>query len=98
MKNVLFVVVEFLLFLVVFFLGSVILPGAGVLPVMSTAAGAGKIFVYDGVLLLLALYVFFLLVAVLRKRIFIAWQNPTIAAVLALVLGLLMKFGFKSVS
>jgi len=53
--------------------------------------------VYDGVLLMLALYLLILLIAAARKRIHFAWQNSTLALVLALILGLAMKFGFKSI-
>jgi len=38
-----------------------------------------------------------LLIAAARKRINTAFPNATIALVLALLIGLLMKFGFKSV-
>jgi hypothetical protein len=60
-------------------------------------AGVGKIFVLDGLLLMLGLYVLLLLIAAARRRIAVGWQNPTVAVALALVLGLLMKFGFKDV-
>jgi hypothetical protein len=96
MKKAVLVVLELLLFLVVFVLGSVVLPGAGVLPVLSIPAGAGRIFVYDGLLLMLALYGLFLLVAAARRRISFTWQMHTLAFALASVLGLLAKFGFKA--
>lgn len=95
MKRVLSVVLQFILFLLVFLVGS-LLPGANVLPTLSFCAGAGRVFVYDGVLLMLALYVLILLIAAARKRIQIAWINSTLALALALILGLAMKFGFKS--
>jgi hypothetical protein len=96
-KKIVFIVLELMLFLVVFLLGSVILPGANVLPVLSVSAGAGRIFVYDGLLLMLALYALLLLIGLARRRIAVAWQNPTIALVLALLLGLVAKFGFTSI-
>jgi len=95
MKRVLSVVLQFILFLIVFLVGS-LLPAFHLLPSLSVAIGPGRIFIYDGLLLMLALYVLILLIAVARKRIHIAWPNSSIALVLALVLGLLMKFGFKS--
>jgi hypothetical protein len=94
MKKVLFVVLELVLFLVLFVLGSVVLPGAGVLPVLSVSAGVGRIFVYDGLLLMVVLYGLLLLIAAVRRRMVVGWLS-TIAFVLALVLGLLMHFGFK---
>jgi hypothetical protein len=95
MKKALFVVLELVLFLVLFVLGSVVLPGAGVLPVLSVSAGVGRIFVYDGLLLMVVLYGLLLLIAAVRRRMVVGWLS-TIAFVAALVLGLLMKFGFKS--
>jgi hypothetical protein len=96
MKRVLSVVLQFILFLVAFAAGS-FLPGANLLPTLSVGAGAGRVFVYDGVLLMLALYVLILVIAAARKRIHLAWPNSTVALVLALILGLAMKFGFKSI-
>ena len=95
MKRVLSVVLQFILYLVVFAVGS-LLPGANVLPTLSVPAGAGRVFVYDGLLLIFAVYILILLIAAARKRIHFAWPNATIALVLALILGLAMKFGFKS--
>jgi hypothetical protein len=95
MKRVLSVVLQFILYVVVFGLGS-LLPGANVLPTLSIPAGTGRVFVYDGLLLMLVLYILILLIAAARKRISIALPNATIALVLALIVGLAMKFGFKS--
>ncbi len=96
MKRVLSIVLQFLLYLVVFFVGS-LLPAFNVMPQLSFSIGAGRVFVYDGVLLMLALYILILLIAAARKRISVALPHATIALVLALVAGLLMKFGFKSI-
>lgn len=95
MKRLLSVVLQFILFLVIFFVGS-LLPGANMLPMLSVGVGSGRIFVLDGLLLMFALYVLILLIAAARKRIHIAWPNSTVALVLALILGLAWKFGFKS--
>ena len=96
MKRVLSIVLQLTLFLVVFLVGS-LLPGANVLPTLSVGAGAGRVFVYDGVLLMFALYLLILLIAAARRRIHVAWPNSTLALVLALILGIVMKFGFKSI-
>jgi hypothetical protein len=96
MKRVLSAVFQFILYLVVFGIGS-LLPGANVLPTWSIPTGPGRVFVYDGLLLMLLVYVVILLIAAARKRIAIAFPNATMALILALILGLLMKFGFKSV-
>ena len=96
MKRVLSVVFQFILYLVVFGIGS-LLPAFSTLPTWSIATGPGRVFVYDGLLLMLLVYVVILLIAAARKRIPITFPNATLALVLALILGLLMKFGFKSV-
>ena len=96
MKRVLSVVLQFILYLVVFGVGS-LLPAFNVLPTWSVSTGPGRVFVYDGLLLTLLLYILILLIAAARKRIAIALPNATIALVLAILIGLLMKFGFKSV-
>ncbi|MGD0648191.1 MAG: hypothetical protein ABR971_09385 [Acidobacteriaceae bacterium] len=96
MKRVLSVVFQFILYLVVFGIGS-LLPGANVLPTWSISTGPGRVFVYDGLLLMLLVYVVILLIAAVRKRINITFPNSTMALVLALLIGLLWKFGFKSV-
>lgn len=96
MKSVLSIALQFLLFLAVSFLG-LILTGINVLPTLSVPMGTGRVFVYDGLLLMLAVYLLVLLTEAALKRIRTAWQNTTIALALALILGLAMKFGFKSV-
>jgi hypothetical protein len=96
MKRVLSVVLQLILYLIVFLVGS-LLPAFHILPILSVSTGLGRIFVYDGLLLMLAVYVLILLIAVARKRIHTGWPNSTIAVVLALILGLLMKFGFKTI-
>ena len=96
MKRVLSIVLQFFLFLVVFAVGS-LLPGANLLPMWSIGVGVGRIFVLDGLLLMLGFYALFLLIAAVRRRLYVAWPNSTLALVLALLLGLAMKFGFKGV-
>jgi hypothetical protein len=96
MKRALFVVLELVVFLVVF-LGGTLMAGFNGLPKWSVAAGADHIFVLDGLVFMLALYVLLLLIAAVRRRIATGWQAPTLALVLALVLGLLSKFGFQSI-
>jgi hypothetical protein len=96
MKRVLSVVFQFILYLFVFGIGS-LLPAFSILPTWSVATSPGRVFVYDGLLLMLLVYVVILLIAAARKRINIAFPNATGAMVIALIIGLLMKFGFKSV-
>jgi hypothetical protein len=95
MKRVLSVVLQFILYLLLFAAGS-FLPALNILPTLSISTGPGRVFVYDGLLLMFAIYILILLIAAARKRIQFAWPNATVALVLALVIGLAMKFGFKS--
>jgi hypothetical protein len=85
---------QFVLLLVTFLIGSVA-PAFGVMAYWQVSLGSGRVFVYNGLLLMLALYVLFLLIGLARKRLRAAWPTSTVALVLALVVGLLMKFGFK---
>jgi hypothetical protein len=96
MKSVLSIVLQFILYLVIFGVGS-LLPAFNVLPTWSLSTGPGRVFVYDGLLLALALYILILVIAATRRRIAISLPNASIALVLAIVIGLLMKFGFKSI-
>jgi len=96
MKRVLSVVLQFILYLVVFGVGS-LLPAFGTLPTWSVSTGPGRVFVYDGLLLMLLAYVVILLIAAARRRLPITLPNASIAVALALIIGLLMKFGLKSV-
>jgi len=95
MKRAVFVVLQMILLLAVFLVGS-LLPGAKVMPMLSVAMGPGRMFVYDGVLLMLGVYVVMLVIAAARRRIATSGVNASIALVFALVLGLVMKFGFVS--
>jgi hypothetical protein len=95
MKRALSIVLQFILYIVVFGAGS-LLPAFNILPTLSIPAGTNRVFVYDGLLLMLLVYVLILLIAAARKRLSFALPNATIAFVLALIMGLLMKFGLKS--
>jgi uncharacterized BrkB/YihY/UPF0761 family membrane protein len=94
MKRILAGFLQFLLLLVVFLVGSVA-PAFGIMPSLEWTIHPGRVFVYNGLLLMLVVYLLFLLIAVVRKRTRLAWPTSTVALVLALVVGLLSKFGFK---
>ena len=96
MKSVFTIVIQLVLFLAIFFCG-LILTGLNILPTLSIPISPGRVFVYDGMLLMLAIYFFILLIEVLLKRIRSSWLNTTVALSIALILGLAMKFGFKSI-
>jgi hypothetical protein len=97
MKRILWGFLQFIVFLVVFLVGS-LLPGMHLLlPLWSVPAGDGRIFVYDGLVLMIALYVLILLIAAARRRLPVSWPTSTVAFAVALILGLLSKFGFKTI-
>jgi hypothetical protein len=89
-------VLQFLLFLAVFFVGS-ILPALGLMPLKTVTVGANRVFVVDGLLMMLAAYILILAIEAARRRLRTSGSLTTIALVLALVLGLAMKFGFKTI-
>jgi uncharacterized membrane protein YpjA len=93
MKKVVVAILQFILFLIVFFLGS-IFPPFHFEHVLIATPGATRIFIADGLVLTLALYILIVIVQVVRKRVRISTSWTTLALVLAVVLGLMMKFGF----
>jgi hypothetical protein len=97
MKKVILTILQFLLFLIVFGAGS-LFPPFHFEHVLIVTPGFTRIFVADGLLLMFALYVLVVLVEILRKRLRTAAPWTTLAVILAAVLGLMMKFGFKTLS
>jgi hypothetical protein len=93
MKTAVLTILKFFLFLIVFGLGS-LFPPFHFEHVLIATPGVTRIFVADGLLLMLALYVLIILVEVMRKRLRTAAPWTTLAVILATVLGLMMKFGF----
>ena len=93
MKNVIFTVLQLILFLLVFFIGS-IFPPFHFEHILIATPGTTRIFVADGLLLALALYVLIVLVQVVRKCLRSSTPWTTLAFALAIVFGLMMKFGF----
>jgi hypothetical protein len=93
MKKAVLTILQFLLFLIVFGAGS-LFPPFHFEHILIATPGVTRIFVADGLLLMFALYVLIVLVEVMRKRLQSAAPWTTIAAILAALLGLMMKFGF----
>jgi hypothetical protein len=89
-------VLQFLLFLALFFIGSVVLPPFGLLPNKVIAIGDHRLFTYDGVVLMLLVYLLILAIEALRKRLRSGGAPTTVALILALALGLMMKFGLQT--
>jgi hypothetical protein len=93
MKNAVFTILQLILFLIIFFVGS-IFPPFHFEHVLIATPGTIRVFIADGLLLALALYVLIVAVQVFRKRLRVATPWTTLALVLALVFGFMMKFGF----
>ena len=96
-QKAIFVVLQTLLFLVLFAVGS-FLPA---LPSFRSfywqmQTGPGRIFVLDGLFLTLIVYLVILALEAARRRLRGPGSLTTLSLVLALALGLAMKFGFKS--
>jgi hypothetical protein len=96
MKKALATIFQFLLFLVVFFVGSLfpLPPPFHHERVLSTTPAATRIFIGDGLHLMLALYIVIILIEAVTKRLRTAAPWTTLALILAAVLGFVMKFGF----
>jgi hypothetical protein len=93
MKKFIGTLLQFLLFLVVFGVFSLLSP-FHVEHVLGSSAAGTRIFIADGLILTVALYAVILLVAALRKRLVISAPWTSLAFMLAVVAGLMMKFGF----
>lgn len=97
MKRAIAIIVETILFLFVFLAGSLLVAvPAAHLPNWDVPLGANRYFVLDGIVFMFILYVVFLLIGAARHRLRSAVLTSTVAVVLALVLGLAMKFGFAT--
>jgi hypothetical protein len=96
MKKTLATILQFFLFLIVFFAGSFFpLPHPFHYErVISTTPAATRIFIGDGLHLMLALFIVILLIEVLAKRLRTAAPWTTLALILATVVGFMMKFGY----
>jgi hypothetical protein len=97
MKRVTLTTFQFVLFLIVFGAGS-FLPPFHFEHILIATPGFTRIFVADGLLLMFALYIVIVLVEVTRRRLCASAPWTTLAVILAAVLGLMMKFGFKTLS
>jgi hypothetical protein len=93
MKNVLLALLKFLLFVIVFAAGS-FLPPFHIERVISVTPDGTRIFIWDGLLLMTALFVVILLIEALRKRLAVSGPWTAAAFVLAGIAGYAAKFGF----
>jgi hypothetical protein len=96
MKKAIAVLVQFLLFLLVFAAGSFVVHPFHVQTALAPAEGHTRVFLWDGVLLMLLAYLLILLIAAARKRLPRAVLGTSLALALAAVVGWMLKFGFLS--
>ena len=95
-KNVLFAILQLILFLIVFAAGS-FLPPFHLQRIVSTSTEGTHIFIWDGLLLTTLLMIVILGIETARKRIGRAGLWTIVAYVLAVGAGLLAKLGFMTV-
>lgn len=97
MKRAIAIILETILLLLVFLAGSILVafPQAH-LPSWTVNLSPTRYFVLDGLIFMLVLYLIFLALGAARHRLQSAAVTSTMAVVLALVLGLAMKFGFAT--
>jgi hypothetical protein len=92
-KNVIFAVLQFLLFLLVFAAGSFV-PPFHIEHVIATTAEGTRVFIWDGLLISALLCLLILGIEAARKRISTAAPWTVVAFALATAAGLAAKLGF----
>ena len=93
MKKAIATILQLIIFLLVFFVGS-ILPPFHIEHVLIATPGFTRVFIADGLLLIFLLYLAIVLGEVLMKRLRTAAPWTSLAFLLAIIFGLMMKFGF----
>jgi hypothetical protein len=93
MKNVLFAILQFLLFFVAFAAGSFV-PPFHIEHVLSVTPDGTHIFIMDGAILMFVLFIAILLIEAVRKRIRSAGIWTSAAFILAALAGYVAKLGF----
>ncbi len=93
MKNVLFALLQFVLFLAVFAGGS-FLPPVHMEEALRVTPDGVRVFIWDGVAMMFLLLLVILLIEARRKRIAVAGPWTAVAFVVAGISGFVMKLGF----
>lgn len=96
MVKAFFVILQTLLFLLLFAAGSFLLPFFPSVPTWQVQTAPHRFFVLDGLVLAVVVYVIIVAIQAARRRLRGPGGLTTLALVLALALGLAMKFGFKT--
>ena len=93
MKNFFFLCLQFVVFMIVFAAGS-LFPPFHITHVLTATPSYTHIFVADGLILMIALYVLIVVFQAMTRRLRRAVAWTTIAVVLATIVGIYLKFGF----
>ena len=93
MKKAIITILQFFLFLILFGAFS-LFPPFHIEHVLSTSSTGTRVFIADGLLIALVVYLLVVLIEFLMKRLKISGPWTTIAFVLAAIVGFMMKFGF----
>jgi hypothetical protein len=93
MKKAIITILQFFLFLIVFGAFS-LFPPFHIEHVLNTSSTETRVFIVDGLLIALVVYLVVVLIELLMKRLKVSGPWTTIAFVLAAIVGFMMKFGF----
>ena len=97
MKNVFVTILKFVLFFCVFAIFSFI-PPMHLQHVVGPTSDGTRVFIWDGLLMSALLFVVILAIEAARKRISTSGTWTTVAFALAVMIGLAIKLGFKTIS
>jgi hypothetical protein len=95
-KNVIFAVLQFTLFFVLFGIGSCN-PHPKLRQTVASGADGTRIFVWDGVVLMLLLFLVIVLVQAIRKHVRSSTPWTVLAMAVATAIGFPLKFGLLTV-
>jgi len=95
MKKAVFTFLKFLLFLFAYAAGS-FFPPFHIEKELASDPGTLRVFIWDGVYIMLALYIIIIATEALRKRLAISAPWTTLALILAAAIGYAAKLGFAT--
>jgi hypothetical protein len=93
MKIAITTILQFFLFLIVFAAFS-LFPPFHIEHVLGTTPAGTRVFIADGLLIALVVYLLIVLIELSMKRLRVSAPWTTIALVFAAIVGFMMKFGF----
>ncbi len=103
MKRALSIALQTVLLLVIAVVFGVVLPGLHrspfhVVHVLSQQGFLRRQYEFDWLIAVVLGYLLFLLIGLVARRIRTSWVGSTLALALTLIVGVLLKFGFKEVN